>query len=129
MKVHDTNHVADFHDLCPRGDVSVKVGVMKFGQYCVCGDKDEMLTIPRGWRDVLLEKGPEGFAKAVRQHKQLLLMDTTFRDAHQSLLATRVRTYDMKRISPFVARTFNSLFALENWGGTCHHNVCCLSLD
>jgi len=78
---------------------------------------DQLLTIPRGWRDVLLEKGPEGFAKAVRQHKQLLLMDTTFRDAHQSLLATRVRTYDLKRISPFVAQTFSPLFSMENWGG------------
>jgi len=65
----------------------------------------------------LLEKGPEGFAKEVRQHKQLLLMDTTYRDAHQSLLATRVRTYDMKRISPFVAQTFSPLFSMENWGG------------
>jgi len=78
---------------------------------------DRLLTMPRGWRDVLLEKGPEGFAKAVRQHKGLLLMDTTYRDAHQSLLATRVRTYDLKRISPFVAHTLNPLFALENWGG------------
>lgn len=80
-------------------------------------EDDRLLTIPRGWRDVLLEKGPEGFAKAVRQHKGLLLMDTTFRDAHQSLLATRVRTYDMKRISPFVAQAFNPLFSMENWGG------------
>jgi len=79
---------------------------------------DQVLTMPRGWRDVLLEKGPEGFAKAVRQHKGLLLMDTTLRDAHQSLLATRVRTYDMKRISPFVANTLSPLFSLENWGGT-----------
>ena len=84
---------------------------------------DRLLTIPRGWRDVLLEKGPEGFAKAVRQHKGLLLMDTTFRDAHQSLLATRVRTYDMKRISPFVAQAFNPLFSMENWGGTSRVNI------
>lgn len=72
---------------------------------------------PRGWKDVLNEKGPEGFAKAVRQHKGLLLMDTTFRDAHQSLLATRVRTNDLKRISPFVSYSMPQLFALENWGG------------
>jgi len=78
---------------------------------------DQLLTMPRGWRDILLEQGPEGLAKAVRQHKGLLLMDTTFRDAHQSLLATRVRTYDLKRISPFVAHTLSPLFALENWGG------------
>ncbi|XP_066537024.1 pyruvate carboxylase, mitochondrial [Hoplias malabaricus] len=72
---------------------------------------------PAGFREVLLKEGPEGFAKAVRQHKGLLLMDTTFRDAHQSLLATRVRTHDLKKISPYVAHNFNNLFSLENWGG------------
>lgn len=72
---------------------------------------------PKGWKDVLKEKGPEGFAKAVREHKGLLLMDTTYRDAHQSLLATRVRTNDLKRVSPFVAHNFENLFSLENWGG------------
>ncbi|KAJ8308360.1 hypothetical protein KUTeg_013234 [Tegillarca granosa] len=72
---------------------------------------------PDGWRQVLLKEGPEGFAKKVAEHKGLLLMDTTFRDAHQSLLATRVRTYDMKRISPFVSHRFSNLFSLENWGG------------
>ncbi|KZC14660.1 Pyruvate carboxylase, mitochondrial [Dufourea novaeangliae] len=44
-------------------------------------------------------------------------MDTTFRDAHQSLLATRVRSHDLLLISPFVAQQFNSLYSLENWGG------------
>ncbi|XP_048259230.1 pyruvate carboxylase, mitochondrial-like isoform X1 [Haliotis rufescens] len=72
---------------------------------------------PPGWRDILLKEGPEGFAKKVREHKGLLLMDTTFRDAHQSLLATRVRTHDLKRISPYVAHNFNNLFSSENWGG------------
>ncbi|RWS31313.1 pyruvate carboxylase-like protein [Leptotrombidium deliense] len=72
---------------------------------------------PKGWRNVLLESGPEGFAKAVRSHKQLLLMDTTYRDAHQSLLATRVRTRDLLTISPFVANNFHNLYSLENWGG------------
>ncbi|KAL7677363.1 hypothetical protein ACOME3_003599 [Neoechinorhynchus agilis] len=76
--------------------------------------KDE---VQRGWKQVLQEKGPEGFAKEVRAHKRPLLMDTTFRDAHQSLLATRVRTHDLAQISPFVSRTFPSLFSLENWGG------------
>lgn len=74
---------------------------------------------PVGFRDVLLRDGPEGFAKAVRAHQGLLLMDTTFRDAHQSLLATRVRTHDLKKISPFVSHNFNNLFSLENWGGEC----------
>ncbi|XP_044537229.1 pyruvate carboxylase, mitochondrial [Gracilinanus agilis] len=72
---------------------------------------------PPGFRDILLREGPEGFARAVRNHKGLLLMDTTFRDAHQSLLATRVRTYDLKKIAPYVAHSFNDLFSLENWGG------------
>ncbi|XP_073331026.1 pyruvate carboxylase, mitochondrial [Pagrus major] len=72
---------------------------------------------PLGFRDVLLRDGPEGFAKAVRAHQGLLLMDTTFRDAHQSLLATRVRTHDLKKISPFVSHNFSNLYSLENWGG------------
>ncbi|XP_006817962.1 pyruvate carboxylase, mitochondrial-like [Saccoglossus kowalevskii] len=72
---------------------------------------------PSGWRTYLKEHGPEKFAKAVREHKGLLLMDTTFRDAHQSLLATRVRTIDLKNISPFVAHNFTNLYSLENWGG------------
>nr|XP_046176286.1 pyruvate carboxylase, mitochondrial-like isoform X2 [Oncorhynchus gorbuscha] len=70
-----------------------------------------------GFRDVLLREGPEGFAKAVRAHSGLLLMDTTFRDAHQSLLATRVRTHDLKKIAPYISHNFNNLFSLENWGG------------
>ncbi|RXN35425.1 pyruvate mitochondrial-like protein [Labeo rohita] len=73
---------------------------------------------PMGLREVLLKEGPEGFARAVRKHQGLLLMDTTFRDAHQSLLATRVRTHDLKKIAPFVSHNFNNLFSLENWGGT-----------
>ncbi|KAL7875890.1 hypothetical protein AOLI_G00108530 [Acnodon oligacanthus] len=72
---------------------------------------------PAGYREVLLKEGPEGFARAVRQHQGLLLMDTTFRDAHQSLLATRVRTHDLKKIAPYVAHNFSNLFSLENWGG------------
>uniref|UniRef100_A0A8C5IBL0 Pyruvate carboxylase n=2 Tax=Gouania willdenowi TaxID=441366 RepID=A0A8C5IBL0_GOUWI len=72
---------------------------------------------PVGFRDILLRDGPEGFAKAVRAQQGLLLMDTTFRDAHQSLLATRVRTHDLKKISPFVSHNFSNLFSLENWGG------------
>lgn len=73
--------------------------------------------IPDGWRQVLLREGPTGFAKAVRNHPQALLMDTTMRDAHQSLLATRVRTLDLKKSAPFIAKNFSQFFSLENWGG------------
>ncbi|CAF1935597.1 unnamed protein product [Rotaria magnacalcarata] len=73
--------------------------------------------IPNGWRQVLLQEGPTGFAKAVRKHPQALIMDTTMRDAHQSLLATRVRTRDLKKSAPFVAKNFSKFFSVENWGG------------
>jgi len=86
--------------------------------YILCGTLAALADgPPSGWKDVLDEEGPEGFARAVRDHKGLLLMDTTLRDAHQSLLATRVRTYDMKKIAPFIAQQLSPLFALENWGG------------
>uniref|UniRef100_T1J159 Pyruvate carboxylase n=1 Tax=Strigamia maritima TaxID=126957 RepID=T1J159_STRMM len=75
------------------------------------------LEPPKGLRQIYKEKGPKAFAQAVRKHKGLLLMDTTFRDAHQSLLATRVRTHDLLNISPFVAHNLNGLYSLENWGG------------
>lgn len=75
------------------------------------------LEPPKGFRQLYKEQGPEAFAKAIRNHKGLLLMDTTYRDAHQSLLATRVRTHDLLKISPYVAHNFSSLYALENWGG------------
>lgn len=72
---------------------------------------------PRGWRNILKEKGPEGFAKAVREHQGLLITDTTFRDAHQSLLATRVRTRDLMAISDYTAKALAPAYSLEMWGG------------
>jgi pyruvate carboxylase len=74
-------------------------------------------TVLKGWKRIIDSKGPEEFAKAVRNHKGVLLMDTTYRDAHQSLLATRIRTHDLLRISQYVSVNFNNLFSLENWGG------------
>eukprot|EP00126_Sphaerothecum_destruens_P000010 Sdes_comp10015_c0_seq1m1598 len=70
-----------------------------------------------GLRSILLQEGPQGFAAHVRNHPGLLLTDTTMRDAHQSLLATRVRTYDLKNISPFSALAFKNCYSLEMWGG------------
>ena len=72
---------------------------------------------PAGFKDILTKEGPEGYARAVRNTKSLLLMDTTFRDAHQSLLATRVRTTDLRKIAPFVSTNFSDLFSVECWGG------------
>jgi pyruvate carboxylase len=72
---------------------------------------------PTGSRQLLDQLGPEGFAQWTRSQKQLLLTDTTFRDAHQSLMATRVRTYDMLAIANFVAHRLHNLYSLEMWGG------------
>ena len=72
---------------------------------------------PAGTRQMLLEKGPEAFAAWTRAQKRLLLTDTTFRDAHQSLLATRMRTFDMAAIANFVAHRMSGLYSLEMWGG------------
>ncbi len=72
---------------------------------------------PAGTRQLLLELGAEKFAEWTRSQKRLLFTDTTFRDAHQSLLATRVRTYDMLAVADAVARRTPELFSLEMWGG------------
>lgn len=72
---------------------------------------------PRGWRQVLLELGPEKFAKQVREFKGTLITDTTWRDAHQSLLATRVRTIDLLNIAKTTSYALNGAFSLECWGG------------
>eukprot|EP00919_Chromeraceae_sp_WS-2016_P022276 GHVR01052959.1.p1 GENE.GHVR01052959.1~~GHVR01052959.1.p1 ORF type:complete len:1214 (+),score=291.38 GHVR01052959.1:63-3704(+) len=70
-----------------------------------------------GWKQVLTKKGPKEFAKSIRDHKQLLITDTTMRDAHQSLFATRMRTYDMLKGAPATSHLLHKLFSLENWGG------------
>jgi pyruvate carboxylase len=72
---------------------------------------------PAGTRQLLDEMGPEKFAEWTTQHARLLLTDTTFRDAHQSLMATRVRTYDLLQIADYVARELPQLYSLEMWGG------------
>ncbi|WP_150236503.1 pyruvate carboxylase [Nocardiopsis quinghaiensis] len=72
---------------------------------------------PPGSRQRLAELGPEGFARWLRESPGLGITDTTFRDAHQSLLATRVRTRDLLAVAPAVAHTLPELLSLECWGG------------
>ena len=72
---------------------------------------------PPGSAQLLAEKGPEGLAQWVLQQERVLLTDTTMRDAHQSLLATRMRTYDLIKIAPATAQLASQLFSLEAWGG------------
>jgi pyruvate carboxylase len=75
------------------------------------------LTLPPGTRDRFKELGAEKFAAWVREQKQLFLTDTTMRDAHQSLLATRMRTADMLAAADRYATRHAGLFSLEMWGG------------
>ena len=70
-----------------------------------------------GSRQALLAAGPEGFARALREQQPVAVTDTTFRDAHQSLLATRVRTRDLTAVAGHVARMTPQLWSLEAWGG------------
>ena len=72
---------------------------------------------PAGSRQQLLELGPVAFAKALRNQGPVAITDTTFRDAHQSLLATRVRSRDLFQVAPYEARILNKLFSVEAWGG------------
>jgi len=72
---------------------------------------------PPGTKQILDRLGPEGFVDWVRSEERLLVTDTTFRDAHQSLIATRMRTWDMLRVAPAIARLAPELFSLEMWGG------------
>ena len=70
-----------------------------------------------GWRNVIVNEGPEAFARAVRQYQGTLIMDTTWRDAHQSLFATRLRTVDMERIALATSHALANAYSLECWGG------------
>jgi len=72
---------------------------------------------PPGTRELLDRLGPEGFAAWTGRQKRLLVTDTTLRDAHQSLVATRVRTHDMVAIANFIAHRLPELYSLEMWGG------------
>jgi pyruvate carboxylase len=82
---------------------------------------DHRAAPPAGTRDLLLQLGAKKFAEWTLKQRRLLITDTTFRDAHQSLMATRVRTYDMLAVADALARRVGAqksgLFSLEMWGG------------
>jgi pyruvate carboxylase len=77
----------------------------------------QAIAIPDGYRQQFLKLGANEFCQSIRNTKELLLTDTTMRDAHQSLLATRVRTFDMLKIADAYARLTPQFFSLEMWGG------------
>ena len=78
---------------------------------------DDSAAVPDGMRQKLQQLGPLKFSQWLLGHKPLLITDTTFRDAHQSLLATRMRTYDMLQVAEAYAMRCSDLFSIEMWGG------------
>ena len=78
---------------------------------------DPDAPLPPGSRDLLQRLGPAGFARQLRERTDVPVTDTTFRDAHQSLLATRMRTRDLLHVAGHVARTTPQLLSMEAWGG------------
>ncbi|HOT57555.1 MAG TPA: pyruvate carboxylase subunit B, partial [Ornithinibacter sp.] len=78
---------------------------------------DTASPLPRGSRDLLREVGPAQFARQLRERTDVPVTDTTFRDAHQSLLATRMRTRDLLHVAGHVSRLTPELLSMEAWGG------------
>ncbi|WP_341301810.1 pyruvate carboxylase [Lysinibacillus sp. FSL H8-0500] len=78
---------------------------------------DTLIVPPAGTKQILNAQGPEGLVKWILAQEDVLLTDTTFRDAHQSLLATRVRSQDMFQVADATAHMMHQLFSLEMWGG------------
>lgn len=77
----------------------------------------KMEGYPKGTKDRLMELGPEKFAAWLKQEKKVHFTDTTMRDAHQSLLATRMRTADMLKVAEGYAKNHPEIFSMEVWGG------------
>lgn len=78
---------------------------------------DILSDYPKGTKDLLTELGPEKFSKWLMDERKIHYTDTTFRDAHQSLLATRMRTYDMLEVAESFAKNHSNTFSIEMWGG------------
>jgi len=78
---------------------------------------DKLIVPPAGTKQILDAQGADGLVKWILEQEDVLLTDTTFRDAHQSLLATRVRSQDMFEIADATARMMDDFFSLEMWGG------------
>ncbi len=78
---------------------------------------DQQSEFPKGTKNLLTELGAEGLVEWIKNQKNILYTDTTMRDAHQSLLATRVRTIDMLEVAEGMAKNHSQLFSLEMWGG------------
>lgn len=83
----------------------------------VVPDVNTHVPYPKGTKDLLRELGPDKFSEWLRNERKIHYTDTTMRDAHQSLLATRMRTHDMLKVAGHFARAFPQTFSMEVWGG------------
>ncbi|MES2704326.1 MAG: pyruvate carboxylase [Bacteroidota bacterium] len=97
-------------------DVKVKDGKKVFEKPSIPA-YDNSAAYPRGTKDMLSEMGPDAFCHWLKNEKTIHYTDTTFRDAHQSLLATRMRTYDMLKVARSFAMLHPQTFSMEVWGG------------
>ncbi|THC96833.1 hypothetical protein EYZ11_003712 [Aspergillus tanneri] len=100
------------------GEPKLKGNIIKPKLLDVQGQPIDMSApCTKGWKQILDQEGPAAFARAVRANKGCLIMDTTWRDAHQSLLATRVRTIDLLNIAHETSHALANAYSLECWGG------------
>ncbi|RDW57931.1 pyruvate carboxylase [Aspergillus mulundensis] len=100
------------------GEPKLKTDIIKPTLHDAAGKPiDVSSPATKGWKQILDQQGPEAWAKAVRANKGCLIMDTTWRDAHQSLLATRVRTIDLLNIAHETSHALSNAYSLECWGG------------
>lgn len=128
----DTNFIAthkDLFDFTAKQDVELKLlsfigdrvvnvtGGTKPGFDVPVVPEYEKMNDLRGTKQILDEQGPEGLVNWIKSQNKLLLTDTTMRDAHQSLMATRVRTQDLKKIAKATSHLGKDLFSVEMWGG------------
>lgn len=109
------NYVAEVavngNPMVKRVDESIELRPAKVPVY------DKLSKHPKGTKDRLNEMGRENFVQWLKQEKAIQYTDTTFRDAHQSLLATRVRTIDMLKVAEGFSKQHPNIFSMEVWGG------------
>ncbi|RYE24552.1 MAG: pyruvate carboxylase [Sphingobacteriales bacterium] len=105
-------------DVTLNGNPDVKVkDAEKVFEKPVVPATDPLMPYTKGTKDLLTELGPEAFSQWLLKEKKIHYTDTTLRDAHQSLLATRMRTYDMLKVAKHFAKLHPQTFSMEVWGG------------
>lgn len=107
-------------DVTVNGNPDVKPALApkrKGAGFALVPEFERNMPYPTGAKDLLTKLGPDKFSEWLRKEKKIHYTDTTFRDGHQSLLATRMRSYDMLRVAESFARNHPQVFSMEVWGG------------